>query len=107
MAAVYDAALFDHALDLGLQAIVRRTSEGLCRHIERGQRLGWIDPTLLAAETAAWLAWMIQRGQRRLTSTADNDFEREVDAYTDIFWNAIYAPTRARPSRRAEVRSPS
>jgi AcrR family transcriptional regulator len=94
MAAVYDAALFDRALDLGLQAIVQRAADGLQRHIERGQREGWIDPHLMPTETASWLAWMMQRAQRRLRSADDTDFEREVDAYTDIMWNVLYAPTR-------------
>jgi AcrR family transcriptional regulator len=106
MSAVYDAALFDRALDLGLQAIVRRTSDGLRRHIEHGQQQGWVDPALLPAETAAWLAWMIQRGQRRLTTADDQQFEREVDAYTDIFWNVLYAPTRHRP-RPEEASAPA
>ena len=94
MAAVYDAALFDRALDLGLQAIVERTADGLRHHIERGQREGWIDLDLLAAETASWLAWLVLRGQRRLRSADDAEFEREIDAYTDVLWNVLYAPGR-------------
>lgn len=92
MSAVYDAALFDRALDIGLQEVVRRTANGLQQHIERGQRHGWIDSGLLPAETAAWLAWMIQRGQLRLRSADEAELERELDAYTAIVWRTLYSP---------------
>ena len=96
MAAVYDAALFDRALNIGLQEVVRRTADGLARHIERGQRGAWIDPALLASETASWLAWMIQRGQQRLRAADDAEFGREVDAHVGIVWRVLYAPVAAR-----------
>ena len=96
MAAVYDAALFDRALNIGLWEVVRRTAHGLARHIERGQREGWIDPVLLASETAAWLAWMIQRGRQRLRAADDAEFDREVDAYVMIAWRVLYVPVTDR-----------
>lgn len=95
MTAVYEAALFDRALDIGLREVVRRTADGLAGHIRRGQDGGWIDPSLPPEETASWLAWMIQRGQQRLRSADDAEFERELDAHTAILWCALYAPADA------------
>jgi AcrR family transcriptional regulator len=90
MTAVYDAALFDRALDIGLRQIVDRMAGSLRDHIERGQRAGWVNPGLRAEQTASWLAWMIQRGHRRLRSLDDAALNDEVEAYTAIFWNTLY-----------------
>ena len=64
---------------------------GLRAHIRRGQSAGFVDPALLAAETAAWLTWMAERGFHQLVRGAsDAQVERLVDAYARIVWNTLY-----------------
>ena len=95
MAAMYDAAAYDQAVRELVEAMMDWNTAGLRKHIKTGQREGFIDPSLPAKETAAWLTWMAERGLHQLVRQAgDAELERLVDAYTGIVWNTLYAPAR-------------
>ena len=98
MAAVFDTAAYDATVRDEVSTMMARNCAGLRTHIKRGQEEGWIDPNLLAAETAEWLTWMAERGQHQMVRGADDaETERLIDAYAAIVWNTLYAfaPSRA------------
>ena len=95
MAAMYDAAAYDQAVRELVEAMMDWNTAGLRKHIKTGQREGFIDPSLPAKETAAWLTWMAERGLHQLVRRArEAELERLIDAYTGIVWNTLYAPVR-------------
>jgi AcrR family transcriptional regulator len=101
MAALYDMASYDATVREEVTTMMTRSTTGLRKHIQRGQRQGWIDPDLLAAETAAWLTWMAERGQHQMVRLADDsEVEALIDAYADVVWNALYAYAPARNGGR-------
>jgi AcrR family transcriptional regulator len=97
MAALYDMSSYDSTVREEVATMMSRNSGGLRRHIQRGQKQGWIDPDLLPAETAAWLTWMAERGQHQMVRLADDaEVEKLIDAYADVVWNSLYAFAPAR-----------
>ncbi|MGH2584787.1 MAG: TetR/AcrR family transcriptional regulator [Dehalococcoidia bacterium] len=99
MAAVYDATSYDATVREEVAAMMTNNIASLRSHVKKGQREGWIDPRLLPDETAAWLMWLAERGLHQLVRTAsDEEVDTQIDAYTDIVWNTLYAFA---PSRRA------
>lgn len=95
MAAVVDASGYDPAVRDLVTAMMERNIASMRKHIRAGQSAGFVDPGLPAAETAAWLTWMAERGFHQLVRGAsDAEVERLVDAYTAIVWNTLYAPVR-------------
>jgi AcrR family transcriptional regulator len=97
MAALYDMSSYDPTVREEVATMMSRNTAGLRRHIQRGQKQGWIDPDLLPRETAAWLTWMAERGQHQMVRNADDDeVERLIDAYTDVVWNTLYEFAMAR-----------
>jgi AcrR family transcriptional regulator len=91
IAAVYDEAAYNPAVRELTAGLINQGISGLREHIERGQRGGFVDPELLAAETAAWLGWMVERGLRDIVGPAP---EEEVDALiaaqADLLWHTLY-----------------
>jgi AcrR family transcriptional regulator len=99
MAALYDISSYDATAREEVGTMMGRNAGGLIKHVRRGQAEGWIDPDLPAKETSAWLMWMAERGLHQMVRIADADeAEKQIDAFTDIIWNTLYA--RA-PSRLA------
>jgi AcrR family transcriptional regulator len=97
MAATHEAVGYDHGVREAVEESMRQYVDGLRAHIEAGQRAGFIDPSLPAAETAYWLQWMSERGLHRMVRTVpEGRSEPLIDAYAGIVWNTLYAPTRAR-----------
>lgn len=95
MAATYDAAAYDANVRELVETMMDGNLAALVKHIKAGQKAGFIDESLLPTETAAWLVWMEERGLHQLVRGAEGPhLERLIDAYTDIFWNTLYAPTR-------------
>jgi AcrR family transcriptional regulator len=95
MAATYDAAAYDASVRELVEGMMDGNVAGLRKHIKAGQAGGSIDPSLPAAQTAAWLTWMAERGLHQLVRTASPaELEKLIDAYTGIVWNTLYAPTR-------------
>jgi len=95
MAAMYDAAAYDQAVRDLVGRMMSRNIAGLRKHIKSGQREEFIDPSLPAEQTAAWMTWMAERGLHQLVRSAgDAETERLIDAYTAIVWNTLYAPPR-------------
>lgn len=93
MAALYDEAPSDAGLRQLVTGMMDANVAGLRKHIRAGQRAGFVDPTLLPAETAGWLTWMAERGLHRLVRGAsDAEAERLVESYTSIVWNTLYRP---------------
>ena len=72
MAAILDEATHDATLRATIDGAIAAAIEALARHIERGQRDGWVDPELLPRETAAWLIWLLERGLNQIISGADD-----------------------------------
>ncbi|WP_331533672.1 TetR/AcrR family transcriptional regulator [Pseudonocardia sp.] len=97
MAAAFDAAAYDPAVREQVEEMMQRNIAGLRKHIRAGQSLGAVDATLPAAQTAAWLTWMAERGLHRLVRDApEEELAILVDAYTSIVWNTLYAGARGR-----------
>src|SRR5438132_10641997 len=47
MATIYDVARYDEGVAAAVRRVERQQAAELVRHIEAGQRGGWIDPELL------------------------------------------------------------
>jgi AcrR family transcriptional regulator len=95
MAAAFDAAAYDTGVRGQVDEMMQRNIAGLRKHIRTGQRTGSVDERLPAAQTAAWLTWMAERGLHRLVrDAADDELDMLVDAYTSIVWNTLYAGAR-------------
>jgi TetR/AcrR family transcriptional regulator, ethionamide resistance regulator len=100
MAAAFDAAAYDPAVRDQVDTMMQRNIAGLRKHIRAGQASGSVDAALPAAQTAAWLTWMAERGLHRLIRDArDDELARLVDAYTSIVWNTLYAGAANSPHR--------
>ena len=93
MTMLYDVARFEATVAQAVAEVEARAVAELERHIEAGQREGWIDGELLASETAAWLAWLGERGQHELFRAAAGEqrVEQLIDAYAQIVWSTLYA----------------
>ncbi len=95
MAAAFDAAAYDPAVREAAMALMTHNAAGLRKHIKTGQRDGFVDPNLPAAEVAQWLTWMAERGLHQLVRGADDaTVETLIEAYTAIVWNTLYAPVK-------------
>lgn len=95
MAATYDAAAYDPAVRDLVEGMMAGNVAGLRKHIKAGQAAGFVDPSLSAPQTAAWLTWMAERGLHQLVRKASGaELERLIEAYTGIVWNTLYAPAR-------------
>jgi AcrR family transcriptional regulator len=100
MAAAFDAAAYDPAVREQVEEMMQRNIAGLRKHIRTGQAHGTVDATLPAAQTAAWLTWMAERGLHQLVRDApDEELAVLVDAYTSIVWNTLYAGERPGAAR--------
>lgn len=100
MAATHEATGYDQGVRDIVRSAMDRYIDGLTEHLVRGQRDGFIDPTLPPAEASYWLQWMAERGLHRMgTVTDDDEIKRLVDAYAGIVWNALYAPVSGWPAR--------
>lgn len=95
--AVHAEAAREVTLRESLGDLVRRATEGLAEHIEDGQSGGWIDPSILPLETAAWLVWALQSGLRDLLHQDARASAPLVTAYVEMAWHVLYtdAPRRA------------
>jgi AcrR family transcriptional regulator len=95
MAATYDAAAYDASVRELVESMMETNVATLRKHIKAGQKAGFVDPSLPAAQTAQWLTWMAERGLHQLVRRAsDAELDGLIDAYTGIVWNTLYAPTR-------------
>ncbi|HZZ45606.1 MAG TPA: TetR/AcrR family transcriptional regulator [Pseudonocardia sp.] len=91
MAAAFDAAAYDSGVRDQVDEMMERNIAGLRKHIRNGQQAGFVDERLPAAQTAAWLTWMAERGLHRLVRDADDaELSTLLDAYTGIIWNTLY-----------------
>lgn len=101
MAAVYDEATQNSALRESINSAIRIASESVCEHIERGQREGWVDPELLAPETASWLVWMLERGLNQLVPDAKKARANRLKLnLASMVWHVLYAGASGKPARR-------
>jgi AcrR family transcriptional regulator len=92
MSAAFDAAAYDAGVREATQGLMTHNAAGLRKHIRTGQREGFVDPNLPAAEVAQWLTWMAERGLHQLVRGADDaTVSALVDGYTAIIWNTLYA----------------
>ena len=94
MAAVYDAAAYDGAVRNEVSLLMDENITALRRHIQAGQRGGWVDPDLAPLETASWLMWMSERTMHQIVVRPDQDaaeMELHIDAFTRIVWRTLYA----------------
>jgi AcrR family transcriptional regulator len=95
MAAVVELASYDTALRELFGALLQRTIAEVAKHIEGGQRDGYVTAGIDPQRTAAWLTWMAERGLYQLVAPAPQAaIERLLDAITDITWNTLYAGAR-------------
>jgi hypothetical protein len=92
MAAAFDASAYDTGVREQVEAMMGRNIAGLRKHIRNGQAAGTVDARIPAAQTAAWLTWMAERGLHQLVHGASEDkLAGLVDGYTWIVWNTLYA----------------
>jgi AcrR family transcriptional regulator len=97
LTATHEAAGYDPGVRDLVESAMEIYIAGLRRHIRAGQRAGFIDPELPAAQTAFWLQWMAERGLHRAVAAPEPELERLIDAYAAILWNALYAPAARTP----------
>ncbi len=91
IAAAYDEAAYNPAVRELVTRFIESGITGLRKHIERGQREGFVDPDLLAPETAAWLGWMVERGLRDIVGPApEGEVDALVAADADVVWHTLY-----------------
>lgn len=96
MAAVLDEATQDGLLRDQLSDAIQLAIKALQSHIETGQRDGWVDPALLAAETASWSVWMLERGLNQIMpSASDEEAAALADTLTDMAWHVLCTATPA------------
>ena len=94
MAASFHAAAYDATVHELTNAFMESNVASLCEHVIAGQKAGFVDPSLPAADVAAWLLWMAERGFHVIMRDIDDaELQRQIDAYTAIVWNTLYAPT--------------
>lgn len=92
MRELYASAAYEPILREQVDVITRRNVERLCRHIEVGQREGFVCTDLPPMETAAWLMAMAARGQHTLVAGASEpEVDRLVKGLADIVWLSLYA----------------
>jgi TetR/AcrR family transcriptional regulator, ethionamide resistance regulator len=97
MAAVHDAASYDPTVRDAVRSMMQLQIDTMATHIARGQADGWVDPHAPPNETAAWIVWMAERGQHQLlTVDSQDDFQRRLNALTELIWRALYAYAPAR-----------
>jgi TetR/AcrR family transcriptional regulator, ethionamide resistance regulator len=90
MAAILDEATRDGALRADLDAAIGGAISALSDAIERGQRDRWIDPELLAQETAAWLVWLLERGLTQVIPTAgDERIDALASTLAQMLWRTL------------------
>jgi len=95
MAAAFQAAAYDASVRELTAAFMNENIAALKRHIAAGQKAGFIDRSLAAEDVATWLLWMAERGFHVIMRDADDaEVRRQLDAYTAIVWNTLYAPAR-------------
>jgi AcrR family transcriptional regulator len=97
MAASFHAAAYDATVHELTDAFMESNVASLCEHVIAGQKAGFVDPSLPAADVAVWLLWMAERGFHVIMRDVDDaELQRQIDAYTAIVWNTLYAPTHRR-----------
>lgn len=95
-AAMYDSAAADPIIRAEVDATENQRIESLRAHIARGQAEGWVDPALLALETAEWMVLTGSRSyQRMVVTTASVTTDEFIDSYALYVWHILYAPTRS------------
>jgi TetR/AcrR family transcriptional regulator, ethionamide resistance regulator len=93
MAAAFHAATYDAGVRELTGKFMDENIAALQQYIEAGQESGFVDPSLPAGDVASWLLWMAERGFHVILRDADDaTIERQLDAYTAIVWNTLYAP---------------
>jgi AcrR family transcriptional regulator len=91
IAAIYDEAAYNPGVRRKVAGFVQAGMDALREHIERGQRDQFVDPALLAPETAAWLGWMVERGLLDVVGPAlEDEVEALVSAQADLVWHTLY-----------------
>lgn len=98
MTAINDEATQNDELRDTLATAIERATAGTREHIERGQAEGFVDPNLLAPETAAWLVWLLERGMNHVLGAVKAEqaalLRRNL---TSMIWNVLYAGSPAHP----------
>ncbi|MCU0313967.1 MAG: TetR/AcrR family transcriptional regulator [Solirubrobacteraceae bacterium] len=96
MAAAFQAAEYDAGVRELTEAFMDANIASLQRHLKAGQKGGFVDPQLPADDVAIWLLWAAERGFHVILPDLDDaGYDRQLDAFTAIAWNTLYAPTRA------------
>jgi AcrR family transcriptional regulator len=98
LGALYDAAASDAAVRAAIAAAVAEAADQLRLGLQERQVAGVADPDIAAAETCAWLSWMVERTLYQMVRDADDAETGHVaETLTDIIWLSIFAaPTAAR-----------
>ena len=91
MASVVEVASYDAGVRERYEALVARSIDEAAAHIEEGIRDGYVTANLDPRRTAAWMCWMIERGQNHIGRPGN---ERELESWltglTGIVWNTLY-----------------
>lgn len=93
MAAVVDAASYDPKVTEQFEAMMVSFHKAIADHVRKGQKAGAIDQELDATNVAAWLTWMLERGQHQLLPGATKaKADKLLTAVTDIVYKTLYGP---------------
>jgi hypothetical protein len=88
--AVVETATYDATVAEELRVLVEGIIDATQAALERGQAAGTMRD-VLPRDTAAVLAWMVERAGYQLVRGADPGNDRKtVDVLTDIIWTTLY-----------------
>jgi hypothetical protein len=91
MNAVLEVSTYDSRVREQFNAAYADATRAAARHIQEGQKAGFIRRDLHPDEAAGWLTWMAERGMTQLVQHAGKArLARLEDAFTAILWYSLY-----------------
>jgi len=88
---VVEGAGYDPSLRAAYAELVATSVDNVARHIEDGQREGFITPDLVARPTAELLVYMGERSLYQIVGLEhETDDARYPDPLAEIYWRTLY-----------------
>ncbi len=92
MAAATEGTSYDPEIRARYYEMIERTATALADHIDHGQSIGYVNPSLDSIRTAEWLTWMCERGLYLLYSRgrATEHGETLLRSLSGLLWKILY-----------------
>ncbi len=95
MGAVVETAAYDEGVREGYQQMIDMSVANVTKHLQEGQKDGFVHTELDPSPVAKWSTLMTERGLYQLVRGAPKaGRDKLLDALTDIVWNTFYEGTR-------------